>query len=194
MPATERHLLVVRPYLAQSGRDYAFGHAEALVMRGPAGALPTRYGALQPIGWLEDQGTPKRERFRFTAQIDEVSRATYAHRFGYTPENCGEVWTLRDRAWADRSLRALERGLARLKAREGHTEALAVTLHRLARVMRLDGIAVLAIRSWGASFHADHPVHVAALLPDVAPALAAIEAAERALHDACAQRAGLLAA
>lgn len=76
-------LLVIRPWLARrSGWDSsAYAHFDALVMTHRAGSTPRCYGDLHvPFGESDDLAALRRERFRFSCQIDDQRAGAYAWR------------------------------------------------------------------------------------------------------------------
>lgn len=144
-------LLVIRPWLARrSGWDSsAYAHFDALVMTHPAGSTPRRYGDLcVPIGESDDLPALRRERFRFSCQIDDKRAGAYAWRWGYTPD-AGEVFTLRDLERCGRSFAMIGRAMDRAHREDGPAETVGRHVVRLARALRLDGIVLLETSTTG---------------------------------------------
>ncbi|MHB0665445.1 hypothetical protein [Roseomonas mucosa] len=189
-PARPPRLLVLRPYLSHAGRDEAYAHVDALVMHTRDGARPRRYGELRPLMWHEDGARPiLHEGFRFTCQIDDRHAEPYAPRYGYMPEH-GEVFTTSDLARFGKPLAALQRGMARLVEQEGRSEDLGQILARLARVLRVDGIVLLAVREHGSFFAEDHRIRLTAEAPNYGEVIGDLGSVARELHLHCAKRAG----
>lgn len=196
MPASQagQSHLVLRPYAGLATRDGGFAHIEGLVMRSADRIPPTRYGDLDVIGWLDCARTPHHDRFRLTSQIDEQHSEAYAVRYGYAPENGGDVFTTKDWLWARKSLATLTGGMQRLAEREGRTEDLGTLALRLVRVLRLDGIVLLEPRGASDTFRPHHPVLATGTPASPDPILAAIRAVIARLHDDCGRRCGRRAA
>ena len=188
-PGAARSALVLRPRHGAAARDCAFAHVDGLVMRVRGPGLPTAAGDLDPIGPGECGRTPRHERFRLTAQIDDRAPDAYAIRHGYAAVNGAEIFTPADLAWAGPSLRRLAAGMERLAAREGRTEDLAETALRLARVLRLDAIAVLDVPAPGDWLRPGHPVLSAGATARPAAVLDGLRAVVARLHADCARRA-----
>ena len=193
-PARLPRLLVLRPYLGQATRDGAYAHVDALVMYTRDGTMPCRYGELRPLMWHEDAARPiLHENFRFTCQVDDRQSAPYAPRYGYMPES-GEVFTTSDLARFGKPLAALQRAMARLVEQEGRTEDLGQILARLARVLRVDGTVLLAVREYGSFFEESHHIRLTAEAPNLGEMIRDLGAIARELHLRCAERLGRRAA
>ena len=193
-PGAARSALVLRPRHGVAARDCAFAHVDGLVMllRGPD--QPAVAGDLEPIGPDGCDHSSRRERFRLTAQIDDRAPGAYAIRYGYAAANGAEIFTPADLAWAGPSLRRLAAGMECLATREGRTEDLAETALRLARVLRLDAIAVLDVPAPGDWLRPRHPVLAAGATASPAAILDGLRAVVARLHADCARRAGRAAA
>ena len=146
-------------------------------------------------GDLTDDGARPilHEGFRFTCQIDDRHAEPYALRYGYMPEH-GEVFTTSDLARFGKPLTALQRGMARLVEQEGRTEDLGQILARLARVLRVNGIVLLALREDGSFYDENHRIRWTAEAPNYGEVIGDLGTIARELHLHCAKRAGRSAA
>ncbi len=186
-------LLVVRPWLATWRGGEAYAHFDALAMRGEDGRTPDRYGDLRVFGRGDDERTRLRpDGFRAGCQVDDRHAEAYGWFWGYRPTR-GEAFTADDMARNGPSIAATDRGLTRLHEQDGPVGSIGRYVVRLARVLKLDGVAVLET-SQTCSFRDDMTVRRCCRLPAVGDAVHLIDTVVLELHEACAARVGRVAA
>jgi hypothetical protein len=147
-----RHALVLRSWLSTVGGGDAYAHFDALVMQ-EAERRPIRtYGGYRVLGQGDDgRKTLRLDRFRFQCQIDGCHEKSYAWQWGYQPAN-GSIFGPRDMELYGPSIAAINRGLDRSYREDGTAEGVGRYVVRLARVLKLDAIVLLATSQSG-SFH-----------------------------------------
>ena len=193
-PAHLPRFLVVRPYLGHASREGAYAHLEALVMYSRGDVQPTRYGDLRPLLRWDDTPRPiLHEGLRWSCQIDDRTPEVYGIHYGYTSEHA-DIFTAADLARYGRSIPALRRVMDRLQERDGPAGHVAVLLLRLARVLKVRGIALLEPRLGEAFFADDHRFRRLEIVPDYGPVFAEIGNVAAELHRHCAARCGCAAA
>ncbi len=180
-------LLVVRPWLATWRGGEAYAHFDALAMRSEDGRTPDRYGDLQVFGRGDDERTRLHlDGFRAGCQVDDRHADAYGWFWGYRPAR-GEAFTVDDMTRNGSSIAAIDRGLTRLHEQDGPVGSIGRYVVRLARVLRLDGVAVLETSQTG-SFRDEMTVRRCCRLPAVGDAVHLIDTVVLELHEACAAR------
>lgn len=188
-----RNVLVLRPWLSTVSGGDAYAHFDALVMQ-EAERRPIRtYGDYRVLGQGDDgRKTLRLDRFRFQCQIDGRREESYAWQWGYQPAN-GSIFGPRDMDLYGRSISAINRGLDRSYREDGAAEGVGRYVVRLARVLKLDAIALLTTSQSG-SFRDELEVTRSIEPGDYGEAIRSIESLVNGLHRTCAQRMGRIAA
>ena len=189
----EHHdLLVLRPWLASYSGGDAYAHFDGLPMRAAVGA-PRRYADLDVLQRGDDgRRTLHLDGFRVGCQIDDRHAEAYAWNWGYRPEH-REAFGAADLARHGPSIAAIERGLDRLHGSDGPAETVGRFVVRLARVLKLDGIALLDT-SETSSFRTELGVRRCFAPAAYGDAMRTIDGLVLELHQACGRRAGRIAA
>ena len=183
-PEARRNLLVVRPWVTTGTGPRRYAHFDALPMRPQPGWTGARYGGLNPLCSGDDGRTTLRlERFRFRCQVDDREPAAYAWEWGYMPLS-GDIFNSEHVARYGASYAAIAYGLARLQRQDGPADRVGGFVVRLARVLRLDGIVVLAISGNG-RFADALAVRRTIERSDLDDAAAAIDQVVTELHQRC---------
>ena len=152
-----------------------------------------RYADYQVFGFRDDKRRVFRlDRFRFQCQTDNRRAEAYGWHWGYQPEH-GSIFTAQDFQHYGSSVAAITRVLERLNREDGAPEAVGRFVVRLARALKLDGIALLETSRNG-SFHDDMEIRRCIELGAYGDAIRLIDGLVLELHQACADRMGKRAA
>ena len=156
-------------------------------MRSEDGHTPDRYGDLRVFGRGNDERTRLHlDGFRAGCQVDDRHAEAYGWFWGYRPAR-GEAFTADDMTRYGSSIAAIERATTRLHEQDGPVGSIGRYVVRLARVLKLDGVAVLETSQTG-SFRDEMTVRRCCLLPAVGDAVHLIDTVVLELHEACAAR------
>lgn len=180
-------LLVVRSWLSTRHGVEAYAHLDALAMRSEGDTMPRRYGDLRVFGRGDDERTRLHlDGFRAGGQVDDRHTQAYAWFWGYRPAR-GDVFTADDITRTGPSFAAIERGMTRLHEQDGPVGSIGRYVVRLARVLKLDGVAVLETSPNG-GFRDEMTVRRCCSISAVGEAVHLIDAVVLELHEACAAR------
>ncbi len=180
-------LLVIRPWLATWRGGEAYPHFDALPMRAEGSGVPRRYADLSVLH-RDDDGRQRLhlDGFRTGCQVDDRHAEAYAWFWGYRPAR-GEAFTTADVARHGPSITAIERAMIRMHEQDGPVGSIGRYVVRLARALKLDGLAVLDTSPTG-SFGDSLLVRRFWTFPAAGDAVHLIDTVVLELHEACAAR------
>jgi hypothetical protein len=191
---TERKpVLMLRPWLSPASHDVAYAHIEALAMYRYPESSSGNYGDYGIFHAGDDERAVLHlENFRFQCQIDDRHQEAYSFSWGYRPD-CHGIFGPADFNRYGPSIKALEKGLQKLRREDGPADSLGRVIIRLARVLRLDGIAAVETSHKG-GFRDELPIRWVTWQREFGHAIAWINDLELGLHKECAKRVGKHAA
>ena len=182
-------VLMLRAWLGVVSGGDAFAHIEALPMRKDPGRSYGRYGDYSIFHGGDDaRNTLHLDNFRFKCQIDGNRAASYAWSWGYQPDR-GTIFTAEDLRRYAPSIQAVQKGRAKFGREDGPADSIGRLIVRLARVLKLDGIAVFETSTNG-SFRDAMEVCWTVVPAEYGRGITWINDLESSLHRACAQRVG----
>ena len=187
-------VLVVRPWFGVTGWGDSYAHFDALVMSRMPGQAQQRYADYRVIDRYDTdiQRTPRPDNFRFQCQVDERHTEAYAWQWGYQPE-LGRIFDVRDLKLYGASITAIDCALRRMQRADGPAEAVGRFVVRLARALKVGGIALIET-SLDGSFRNAAEVQRFVGASDYSDAVHMIDNLVAELHRTCIQRAGRKAA
>jgi hypothetical protein len=195
MPAEDdfQTLLIIRPWLGSIGGGEAYAHFDALAMRLTRGAAGRRYGDFRMSESYDHGKRPVRlDNFRIQCQIDERHGESYGWLWGFHPQR-RDIFTMSDFHAYGTSIRHIEQQLDKIRRADGPADSDGRLIVRLARILRLDGIALLETSQ--TSYLSDDLAVRNTVAPDAyGDAIRMIDDLVVELHRACAQRMGKIAA
>ena len=188
-----KQVLMLRPWLSLVSGGDAYAHFDAVAMRKDPGLSHGRYGDYSVFQSGDDaRNCLHLDNFRFHCQIDDRHAESYAWSWGYQPDRRG-IFSPSDLHRYGPSIEALQKGMARICREDGHADTVGRLIVRLARILKLDGIAVLETSQNG-SFREGMEICWHVDPKEYGNGITWINDLVVSLHRTCAQRVGKSAA
>jgi len=186
-------LLVIRPWLGSSSFGDAYAHFDALAMRLTRDAAGRRYGEFRLSESYDNGKRPVRlDNFRIQCQVDGRHSDSYGWLWGYRPQH-RDVFTMKDLSAFGASISLIERQLEKMRRADGPADSDGRLIVRFARILRLDGVALLETSQTG-HFSDELRVRDRVLPTAYGDAIRMIDDLVMELHRSCAKRLGTIAA
>jgi len=187
-------VLVVRPWFGVTGWGDGYAHFDALVMSRMPGQAQQHYADYQVLDRYDPniRRTPRPDNFRFKCQVDDRHTEAYAWQWGYQPER-SPIFDVRDLKLYGASITAIDHALTQMQRADGSAEAVGRFVVRLARALKVGGIALIET-SLDGSFREAAEVQRFVGASDYSDAVHMIDNLVAGLHQTCIQRAGRKAA